>query len=60
MVMPLKVGIVDVGVKLDLHNPWNLFQHENKGKGWSPQKMAAMYKVWKTNPKRKNALSLKF
>ena len=46
-------GIVDVGVKLDLHNPWNLFQHENKGKGWSPQKMAAMHKVWKTNPKRK-------
>ena len=32
----------------DLKNPWNLFQNENKGKGWSPQVMAAMYKQWRS------------
>ena len=33
----------------DLKNPWNLFQNENKGKGWSPQVMAAMYKQWRSS-----------
>jgi hypothetical protein len=37
----------------DLHNPWNLFQHEHRGKGWSPAKMSAMYKKWKDHPKDK-------
>ena len=27
-----------------LHNPWNLFQHEHRGKGWSPAQMSKMYK----------------
>ena len=34
----------------DLKNPWNIFQIENKGKGWSPQVMAAMYKQWLGGP----------
>ena len=46
-------GSVGAHLNLDLHNPWSLFQHENKGKGWSPQKISAMYKAWKTNPRRK-------
>ena len=37
----------------DLHNPWNLFQHENRGKGWSPAKMACMYTKWRQHPKDK-------
>ena len=36
--------------KATLHNPWNLFQHQNRGKGWSPAKMSAMYKKWKGHP----------
>ena len=41
------------GNRFELHNPWNLFQQENKGKGWSPQMMSAMYKKWRSNPKSK-------
>ena len=41
------------GSKIDLHNPWNLFQHENRGKGWSPAKMSAMYKKWRPSEKDK-------
>ena len=37
----------------DLHNPWNLFQHEPRGKGWSPAKMPAMHKKWRQHPKDK-------
>ena len=37
--------------KATLHNPWNLFQHQNRGKGWSPAKMASMYKTWRSSPK---------
>ena len=37
----------------DLHNPWNLFQHENRGKGWSPAKVACMYTKWRQHPKDK-------
>ena len=36
--------------EMTLHNPWNLFQHEHRGKGWSPAKMSAMYKEWKGHP----------
>ena len=36
-----------------LHNPWNLFQHEHRGKGWSPAKMASMYKTWRASSKDK-------
>ena len=36
-----------------LHNPWNLFQHEHRGKGWSPAKMSSMYQKWRGNPKDK-------
>ena len=32
-----------------LHNPWNLFQHEHRGKGWSPAKMSSMYQKWRRN-----------
>ena len=39
--------------KATLHNPWNLFQHQNRGKGWSPAKMASMYKTWRASPKDK-------
>ena len=41
------------GSKIDLHNPWNLFQHEHRGKGWSPAKMSAMYKKWRSSEKDK-------
>jgi hypothetical protein len=37
--------------KATLHNPWNLFQHQNSGKGWSPAKMTSMYKTWRSSPK---------
>ena len=37
----------------DLHNPWDLFQHEHRGKGWSPAKMSAMYRKWRHHPKDK-------
>ena len=33
----------------EIKNPWNLFQHENRNKGWTPQKMAEMYQRQK-NP----------
>ena len=36
--------------EMTLHNPWDLFQHEHRGKGWSPAKMSAMYKKWKGHP----------
>ena len=39
--------------KMTLHNPWNLFQHQNRGKGWSPAKMASMYKTWRASSKDK-------
>ena len=39
--------------KVTLHNPWNLFQHQNRGKGWSPAKMASMYKTWRASSKDK-------
>ena len=39
--------------EMTLHNPWNLFQHENRGKGWSPAKMSAMYKKWRSSEKDK-------
>ena len=35
----------------DLHNPWNLFQHEHRGKGWSPAQMSKMYKKWRNHAK---------
>ena len=38
---------------MEMYNPWNLFQQEHKGKGWSPAKMSAMYKKWRSNPKFK-------
>ena len=41
------------GSEMTLHNPWNLFQHENRGKGWSPAKMSAMYKKWRSSEKDK-------
>eukprot|EP00438_Fugacium_kawagutii_P016578 Skav227406 [mRNA] locus=scaffold3215:490010:490813:- [translate_table: standard] len=28
-------------------NPWNKFQHEHQGKGWTPEQMSMMYKLWK-------------
>ena len=39
--------------KLNLHNPWNLFQHEHRGKGWSPAQMSKMYKKWRNHHKDK-------
>jgi len=36
-----------------LHNPWNLFQHEHRGKGWSPAQMSKMYKEWRNHQKDK-------
>jgi len=36
-----------------LHNPWNLFQHEHRGKGWSPAQMSKMYKKWRNHHKDK-------
>lgn len=38
---------------MEMYNPWNLFQQEHKGKGWSAAKMSAMYKKWRSNPKFK-------
>ena len=31
----------------EIRNPWNLFQHRNRGKGWSMDKMRAEYYKWK-------------
>ena len=39
--------------EMTLHNPWNLFQHENRGKGWSPAQMSKMYKKWRNHQKDK-------
>ena len=36
---------VDGGIAF--RNPWNLFQHLHRKKGWSPQMMSAMYERWK-------------
>ena len=30
-----------LGKGAEIQNPWNLFQHENRNKGWTPQKMAS-------------------
>ena len=35
--------------EMTLHNPWNLFQHEHRGKGWSPAQMSKMYKKWRNH-----------
>ena len=40
------VEIVEGGIAFN--NPWNLFQHLNRKKGWSQKKMSEMYKIWKT------------
>ena len=39
--------------EMTLHNPWNLFQHEHRGKGWSPAQMSKMYKKWRNHHKDK-------
>jgi len=39
--------------EMTLHNPWNLFQHEHRGKGWSPAQMSKMYKKWRNHQKDK-------
>ena len=31
------------GKGAEIQNPWNLFQHENRNEGWTPQKMASEY-----------------
>ena len=46
--------------KMTLHNPWNLFQHQNRGKGWSPAKMASMYKTWRASSKDKMPWAYQF
>ena len=33
----------------EIRNPWNLFQHRHKGKGWSMEKMRAEYYKWKNS-----------
>lgn len=32
-------------IKVKGVNPWNAFQQANRGKGWSPQRMAAEYRA---------------
>lgn len=32
---------------ISIANPWNQFQHDNKGKGWTMQEMSDNYQKWK-------------
>ena len=45
---PREAGVEYTDGGIAFHNPWSLFQHLRRGKGWSPQQMSAMYQKWKS------------
>ena len=46
--------------EMTLHNPWNLFQHEHRGKGWSPAKCRRCTRNGKATPERIKCLEPTF